>query len=208
MGLPPKNPRVKKQKPQNPPKIIYQHLSNKNRLSKVIPANVKIAIAGAIIAFSEMESTVDVLIWRFAGLSADDGKLLLQVEAKEKFENAKKLSERYGIPAHPHSQTTLDIWANVRTLIEARNKIAHGVWRMIDKAAPISISHRLKSELGHDESEHFSLQRLRDIKRACERITRQFNLMIEQIEPLPARPLPQPRQPPASRPEYPSPKQK
>lgn len=207
-GLPPKSPRQKKQKSVKPSTVVYRDLKERSRLSKSISKPIRVAIADAIIAFSEMEATADIVIWKLTGLSDVDGKLLTQIDAKQKLELAKKLSERYGIPPHPHPQATAEIWSNVRTLCEARNKIAHGIWRMIDEKEPIAISHRMKGDAGHDMSEHFPLTRLQDIQQACNSINVRFEAMIQRIDALPSRPQPLPPTPTTNHPEYPLPPKK
>ena len=59
---------------------------------------------------------------------------------KEKIELAKKFSERYRLPLHSNEQTTAEAWSAIRGAIEARNKMAHGVWMTIDLKTPIVVS--------------------------------------------------------------------
>jgi hypothetical protein len=89
-GLPPKSPRQKKQKSVKPSTVVYRDLKERSRLSKSISKPIRVAIADAIIAFSEMEATADIVIWKLTGLSDVDGKLLTQIDAKQKLELAKK----------------------------------------------------------------------------------------------------------------------
>jgi hypothetical protein len=139
-----------------------------NRLSKGIRDDVKIAIADAILAFSEMEVAAEAFIWTLTGLNVDDGRILTRLDASQKFEIAKIFSERYGVlaPAQPAGKITM--WNAMRDLAEARNKIAHGLWGTLDLTTPICMSLRFKSDLGQVVSESFGIPRL-------EAITRQSN---------------------------------
>src|ERR1700689_4135315 len=134
----PKNPRFKKPK-RRAPTIIQRNMSEASRITKGVPDQVKIAMASAVMTFSDMEMSAEQFIWDVLGLSVDDGKLVTQIDTKEKFELAKKLSERSRLPLHPNEQTTAEAWSAIRSAIEARNKMAHGVWVMIDNTTPIVV---------------------------------------------------------------------
>jgi hypothetical protein len=101
--LPPKNPRTKKPKPgsANGNKIVQQNLSDAKRISKGVPDKIKLAMADALMAFSDMEMSAEQFIWDLLGLLPDDGKLVTRIETKDKIELAKKFSERYRLPLHP-----------------------------------------------------------------------------------------------------------
>jgi hypothetical protein len=158
-------------------------------------------MASAIMAFAEMEMSAEHFIWDVMGLTADDGKLVTQIDAKEKMELAKKLSERYGLPIHPHPQTTADAWPAIRGAVEARNKMAHGVWRMIDGNAPTVISYRIPIDSGRINSEHFPLDRIEAVTSVCRMAKARFDLLCRHIA---AQGRPTPTLPSASRdPELP-----
>jgi len=112
-------------------------------------------MADAIMAFSDMEMSAEQFVWDLLGLSPDDGKLVARIETKDKIELAKKFSERYRLPLHPNEQTSAEAWTAIRNAIEARNKMAHGVWMTIDLTTPIVVSYRIPIELGRINSEHF-----------------------------------------------------
>ncbi|MFG1465779.1 hypothetical protein V5F77_23115 [Xanthobacter sp. DSM 24535] len=99
-NLPPKSPRSKQPKARSAAgrKVIQQNLSDGARISEGVPDAIKLAMADALMVFSEMEMSAEHFIWDVLGLSADDGKLVTQIETKEKIELAKKLSHRYGLP--------------------------------------------------------------------------------------------------------------
>jgi hypothetical protein len=111
--------------PQYPPPPTPVDTS---RLSKGVRDDVKVAIANGILAFSDMEVATETFIWALIGISVDDGRLLTRMDANQKFEIAKALSERYGVlaPAQPPGKITM--WNAMREMAEARNKIAHGLW--------------------------------------------------------------------------------
>jgi hypothetical protein len=101
------SPRFKRRKGKSTkgPQIINYSLSDTSRLSKKIPAAVKIAIANVIMAFAEMEVSAETVIWDLTGLSPDDGKLLTRMDSKDKLELTKKFSERYGLAIHPDARS-------------------------------------------------------------------------------------------------------
>jgi hypothetical protein len=135
--LPPKNPRTKKLKPGAAKGIVQQNLRDASRITKGVPDKIKIAMADAIMAFSEMEMSVEQFIWDLLGLSADDGEVVTRIDTKDKIELAKKFSERYRLPLHPNEQTTAEAWFAIRKAIEARNKMAHGVWMLDNETIPL-----------------------------------------------------------------------
>jgi pimeloyl-ACP methyl ester carboxylesterase len=146
-GLPPRNPRQKKPRVPKGPTIVQRSMSDPAHITKGVPDEIKIAVASAIMAFSDMEMSAEQFIWDVLGLSIDDGKLVTQSDTKEKIELAKKLSERYRLALHPSAQTTADAWTAIRNAIESRNKMAHGVWVTIDEV-PFVVSYRIPIELG------------------------------------------------------------
>lgn len=175
------DPPAKKLKPGFKVKVVQRNLSDATRISEGVPDAIKLAMASAIMAFAEMEMSAEHFIWDVMGLSADDGKLVTQIDAKEKIELAKKLSERYGLPIHPHPQTTADAWPSIRVAVEARNKMAHGVWRMIDGTSPTVVSYRIPIEAGRINSEQFPLDKIEAITSVCRMAKARFDLLCQQI---------------------------
>ena len=198
----PKNPRFKKPK-RRAPTIIQRNMSEASRITKGVPDQVKIAMASAVMTFSDMEMSAEQFIWDLLGLSVDDGKLVTQIDTKEKFELAKKLSERYRLPLHPNEQTTAEAWSAIRSAIEARNKMAHGVWVMIDNTTPIVVSYRIPVELGQVNSEHFPLDRIEAVTSVCVKAKGLFDTLCAKIategQPTPASSPPRPDDPEFSR---------
>ena len=173
---PPKKSGVKKPKSVSRAKhVVQQDLSDASRISEGVSDQIKLAVASAIMAFSEMEMSAEHFIWDILGLSIDDGKLVTGIETKEKIELAKKLSERYCLPIHPNNRTTAEAWSAIRNAIEARNKMAHGVWRMIDSTTPIIVSYRIPIELGRINSEHFPLERIEAVASLCLKAKKLFD---------------------------------
>ena len=201
--LPPKNPRMKKPKPGSAKgnKIVQQNLSDAQRVSKGVPDNIKIAMADAIMAFSDMEMSAEQFIWDLLGLSPDDGKLVTRIDTKDKIELAKKFSDRYRLPLHPNEQTTAEAWTAIRNAIEARNKMAHGVWMTIDLKTPIVVSYRIPIELGRINSEHFPLDPIEAVTRICIRAKGLFDTLCAHIA-TEGRPAPPPLPPTPDDPEF------
>lgn len=115
--LPPKNPCTKKPKPGSAEgnKIVRHNLSDAKHLSKGVPDKIKLAMADAIMAFSDGEMSAEQFIWDLLGLSPDDGKLVTRIETKAKIELTKKFSERYRLPPHPNEQMTAEAWTRSAT---------------------------------------------------------------------------------------------
>lgn len=162
-----------------------------SRISFVIPDEIKIAFASAMMAFTAMEQSAEHLVWDLVGISYDDGRLLTRMDTKERFELLKVLMKRYNLPAHPNPKTTTEMWTAVRHLIEARNRMAHGAWHMLDQQTPIAVSTRLPTELGRVTGESFTLSRLNAIERQCLRVKRQLDdAAVRLSSSPPTRPLP------------------
>jgi hypothetical protein len=88
--LPPKNPRTNKAKPggSKDHKVVQQSLSDASRITKGVPDKIKIAMADAIMAFSDMEMSAEQFIWDLLGLSPDDGKLVTRIDTKDKIQTS------------------------------------------------------------------------------------------------------------------------
>ena len=185
VDLPPRNPRTKKPKPGSARgnKTVQQNLSDAKRLSKGVPDKIKLAI------------------WDLLGLLPDDGKLVTRIDTKDKMELAKKFSERYRLLLHPNEQTTAEAWTAIRSAIEARNKMAHGVWMTIDLTTPIVVSYRIPIELGRINSEHFPLDRIEAVTRVCVGAKRLFDTLCLKIS-TEGRPPPPPVPPTPDDPEF------
>jgi len=181
--LPPKKPRTKKPKLGSAKGrgIMQRNLSDAKRLTKGVPDKIKLGMADAIMAFSDMEMSAEQFIWDLLGLTADDGKLLTRIDTKDKIELAKKFSERYRLPLHPNEQSTAEAWTAIRNAIEARNKMAHGVWMTIDLTTPIVVSYRIPIELGRINSEHFPLDRIEAVTRVCNKAKGLFDTLCAKI---------------------------
>jgi hypothetical protein len=152
-----------------------------SRLSPDIPVNVKIAIADSIMAYATMEGAAERLIWEVTGLSYDDGKLLTRIDASNKFDILRKAIEQHGLIVFRNRRTTLDMWAAIKQLMPARNLIVHGVWAMLDKSIPITVSYRLPSDHGRVEGESFQLERLEAIVAQCLRVKKSFDNLSERV---------------------------
>ena len=180
--LPPKSPRHKGKK-QPPQRIVQQDLGDVKRLSLGVSNEIRAAVGSAIMAFSEMEMSAEHFIWDSLALSVDDGKLVTQIDSKEKFVLAKKLSKKRKIPIHNNETTADDVWKNIELIIEARNKMAHGVWIMIDGDKPTVISYRIPIEPGQINSEHFPLERIDAVADTSRRIKKLFDAMCLMATP-------------------------
>jgi hypothetical protein len=202
--LPPKSPRFKKK--GAPPRAVVQHrISADATIEHEIPDDIKVWIATAIMAFNEMEMCADHFLWDVLNISSDDGKFVFTMDAKDTFFLAKKLSDKYKIPIHSDADQAVEIWSTIHVLIEHRNKLAHGVWKLLDDK-PIAISYRISTEPGTVNSEHFSLDKLRAISRNCRFIRDRFTEMSNKTASLPPTPPRQPRTGTSTRPEHPVPK--
>jgi hypothetical protein len=180
----------------------------RGRISHAIPQRVKTAIGNAIVAFAAMEAAAEALIWDFVGLSSDNGRLLTRMDARPKLELAKALSEKHRVLPHPHPQTTKDFWIMVRRLTDAQNRIAHGIWVVLDKKLPVAASYRLTADPGRVLGEAFPLDRLAEIASACGKSKKVFEEMAERHHSSQPKPQPPRHRPKPIQPRSPKPKQK
>jgi len=185
------------------PKVKQQQVIDLKRISREIPDDVKVAMAGAIMAFSSLDVAAEMFIWDIFGLNPDDGKLLTPPDTKDRFDLARKFSDRYAIPIHEDEQKAADAWSLIRIIIEARNKMAHGIWNMIDDKTPIAVSFRIPTELGTINSEHFSIDRMNEIQSSCWKLKLAFERMSKAAQTLPRTPLAQRPPTPSNPPEHP-----
>lgn len=166
----PRRPRDRKQKSKAPckPPVI----DGTGRLSPGVPNHFKAAIAAAIFAYSNMEMQMEVFIWDVLGLSADDGRLLTQIEMNKKIAIARTLATRHKIAFPVFGPERKTLWTVVSELGPIRNLMVHGIWGMHDLTIPIASSFRLKEEGEIDRviSETFPATRLNAILRQCERL--------------------------------------
>lgn len=162
--------------------IVQKQVADAGRLSPEIPDDVKVAMASAIMAFSAMEMSAEQFIWDVLGLSMEDGKLLTQMDTKDKLELSKKLSERHAVPIRDDAEKALQAWQFMRDAIEARNKMAHGVWTMLDGTMPIVVSYRIPIEAGSINSEHFPIDRMNAITDTCWKLKTLFDAMAQKAQ--------------------------
>jgi hypothetical protein len=161
----------RKAKPEGKVPIV----DGEGKLSPGVPDSVKAAVAGAIMAYSLMETFLEFFIWDVTGLSYDDGRLLTKIDASEKIAIAKALAKRYAIktPVYGKNAKGKDaksVWRVMNELAQIRNLMAHGVWGMHALTTPVASSFRLKEE-GHEGriiSESFDSARLEAITAQCE----------------------------------------
>jgi hypothetical protein len=90
-----------------------------------------------------------------------------------------------------------------RMIVEARNKIAHGVWVMVDGDKPLAVTYRIPTGLGRIMGEHFPEERLTLIAKNCWKIKGLFDDMAKHIASLPERPVARNRQDSEDLPELP-----
>jgi hypothetical protein len=202
-------PRFKEKKRRSPkgPTVITRRMTPDSTLSREIPDSIKIAIADVIMRFSEMENAAETVIWDLVGVSDDDGKLLTQLDSKDKLELCKKFTERYGMPIHSDIDIASHAWMTIRQSIEARNKIAHGLWYMLhegSESVPVAVSYRIPAELGRVTGEQFPIDRLVLIGENCEKNRDLLNALLRRIAERPSKPTPQPLTQTPSLGEHPS----
>jgi hypothetical protein len=166
------------------------------RLSDDMPDAIKIAIADAIMAYAVMEGTAERLIWDITGVSYDDGRLLTRTDSSDKFEMLKTLTENYGLIIHYSRKTTQEMWAAIKQLMPVRNLLVHGIWAILDRQIPITISHRLPTTTGNVVGEAFPLERLQAIAGQCYRVKKSLDGLSNRVRASP--PIRPARYPPES----------
>jgi hypothetical protein len=155
---------IRKSRRAGPPPVV----DGEGKLSAGVPDNVKVAIATAIMSYSNMESSLEWFIWDITGLTYDDGRLLTKVDTSDKISIAKALAGRYQIQSPVYGPDKKSLWTLMNELASIRNLIAHGVWGMHALTVPVASSFRLKGEENRVVSEGFSLERLEAIARRCD----------------------------------------
>jgi hypothetical protein len=88
-------------------------------------------------------------------------------------------------------------------IVEARNKIAHGVWVMVDGDKPLAVTYPIPTGLGRIMGEHFPEEHLTLIAKNCWKIKGLFDDMAKHIASLPERPVARNRQDSEDLPELP-----
>jgi hypothetical protein len=145
-----------------------------------VPDNVKTAIGSAIVAYSDMEASLESLIWDLTGVSYDDGKLLTAIDASDKVSIAKALCQRYGLTVPPPARGKPAVWKMMLDMAKLRNMIVHGVWGMHELTVPIVTSFRIKADEADTViSEAFSIDRLLGITQTCEGIKKLLDHMCK-----------------------------
>lgn len=142
-------------------------------------------IGRVIVEWSKLEGCLHELIWRFAGLSFEDGRLftermdsnrliaLLRVLGPRKLDGSAL-------------QTFVNVLAAVDELRDDRNFIAHGTWATLEPGSePTASSIRTKSEPGEVVAEHFPQSRMRLIVREIIK-TREAAVRIMRAVPWPS----------------------
>ena len=169
---PQKRERKPKDKAQRNPPGKPAVVDGTGRLTPSVPDHFKVAIAAAILAYSNMDMQLEDFIWDVLGLTSDDGRLLTQIDISQKIIIARALAKRHGIASLVFGKDHKTLWSVIRELGPIRNLMVHGIWGMHDLAVPIVSSFRLKEEGEVDRviSETFPAVRLDAFLRQCERV--------------------------------------
>ena len=152
---------------------------SQDQISIGVPDVVKVAIAGALMEFANMEAALEVLIWEITGLSFDDGRLLTKQDISAKIKLTKRLSEKYQIAAPKVKRGMPTMWRAMEDLLQPRNQIAHGMWVMIDLKIPAAASYRIPSEPDQMAADAFPIHRLEAIARQSKEIRECLDWMID-----------------------------
>ena len=146
--LPPKSPRTKKPKPglAKGNKIVQQNLSGSQRISKGVPDKIKLAMADAIMAFSDMEMSAELFIWDLLGFRRTTANLLRGSRRRTKSSWRKSFPNVIACRLIERANDRR-AWIAIRNAIEARNKMVHGVWMTIDLRPPSSFRTGFQSSL-------------------------------------------------------------
>ena len=152
----------------------FTPVNDLTRITPGVSAEIKIAIADALMAFSGMEANAEIVIWAAAGLSYEAGRRLTRMDARAKFDRVREFYELYEIAKN--NPLPGAFWESIKLLCEARNAIAHGVWVTVDGSVPLASSFKASKQqpLETIGGEAFPLARLQAIQRQCTRIARRF----------------------------------
>ncbi len=146
-------------------------------------------------SFSYLETAAEMMIWDLLNLSFDDGSLITsRMQADNKFALLRELLER---PTNDKLMPTKQFWKTLKTLSEARAKIAHGAWIMVDREMPMIMSHRFSGPRDVVMGEFFPLIRLRAFIRLTKRARKELEVISAGLglQPVASAPPPQPDSP-------------
>jgi hypothetical protein len=141
-------------------------------------------LIGRVIAeWNRLENILHELIWRFTGMSFEDGRLFTErLDPDRAIKILNVLGSRY--LDGDQLQKLIDLLAIADDLRGDRNFVAHGVWSVLQpEGHNLAASIRQKSEPGEIMSEHFPHTRMRAIARKIEQTRR---ALIEIARSLPS----------------------
>jgi hypothetical protein len=120
-------------------------------------------IGKAIAAWNMLENCLKELIWRFTGLSFEDGRLFTErMDPAQAITLLRTLAPRK--LDGEQLQKLIDMLAAADQLRDDRNFIAHGTWAILQpEGQPTASSIRAKSDPGQVIAEHFPHVRMRGI---------------------------------------------
>ena len=153
-----------------------------SRVDFNIPVDVRLGIADAIMAFSHLEMTAEMMIFDMLKLSFDDGRLITgTMVTNRKFELFHDLLDTK-LPTDSPYRKIDRAWRATDTVISARNKIAHGVWAMLDGQTPFVVSYRFEGGPQTVAGEEFPLGRLRAVRRLSLRLRALLSRLAEDMK--------------------------
>ena len=120
-------------------------------------------IGRATSEWNKLENCLNELIWRFTGLSFEDGRLFTErMDPSRSIALLRVLGPR-NLDGN-QLQALVDLLAIADQLRDDRNFIVHGTWAIIEpEGQPTASSIRTKSEPGHVVAEHFPHARMQAI---------------------------------------------
>lgn len=136
-------------------------------------------IGSAIVACSYLEHTLEIAIWAFLKLESEDGKMLTsRMDMNRRQAMIKELINRY-----PKDGITLDtqFWEILQTVIEARNKVIHGVW-ITAKGRPAIASTKWRQFKDHMSLELFDHERLESLEQLATNANVMLRLYMQRLE--------------------------
>lgn len=123
-----------------------------------LPSYVQRQIGGAIVACSRLEHTLETVIWAFLKIDSEDGKMLTsRMEMTRRQAILKELIQRY--PKEGEQPIDSEFWETLQTVIEARNKISHGMWVLV-KGRPCIASSKWRKYKDFMELERYPYEKL------------------------------------------------
>jgi hypothetical protein len=166
--------------PPRPPKSPVIPLRDDQSM-RPIGVPEEILIGRAVWEWTRLENCMMELLWRFTGLSFEDGRTVT-----ERMDPARTITLlRFLGPRKldgERLQTLIDLLATADQLRDDRNFVVHGTWAILDpEGVPTASSIRTKSEPGQVVAESFPHERMLAIIKAIQKTREGMSALLRTV---------------------------